>query len=95
MENIIGIKFKNIGYYKLICFLSLADLLAAEQTEIYKAKSAGSHITGHFEENDGTLKTEEGGRQDFGEINYYVTQLLSRHGYFRKYLHRMGKTAYP
>lgn len=27
-----------------------------------------------------------------GEVNYYVTQLLTGHGYFRKYLHRMGKT---
>ena len=27
------------------------DLMAAERTEIYKAKSAGSHITGHFKEN--------------------------------------------
>ena len=27
------------------------DLVAAEQTEIYKAKSAGRHITGHFREN--------------------------------------------
>ena len=26
---------------------------------------------------------------------YYVTQLLSGYGYFRKYLHRLGKTAYP
>ena len=28
-------------------------------------------------------------------MNYYVTQLLSGHGNFRKYLHRMGKTASP
>ena len=27
------------------------DLLAAEQIEIYKAKSAGSHIISHFREN--------------------------------------------
>lgn len=26
-----------------------------------------------------------------GEINYYVTQMLSGHGYFLQYLHRMGK----
>ena len=31
----------------------------------------------------------------FGEVNYYATQLLSGHGYFRKYLHRMGKYYYP
>ena len=28
----------------------------------------------------------------FAEVNYYVTQ---RHGFFRKYLHRIGKTASP
>ena len=28
----------------------------------------------------------------FGELNYYVTQILPRHGYYEKYLHRMGKT---
>ena len=28
-------------------------------------------------------------------MNYYVTKLLSGHGDFRKYLHRMGKTASP
>lgn len=28
----------------------------------------------------------------FGEVNYYLTQLLSGHGYFREYLYRMGKT---
>ncbi|KAM8707458.1 hypothetical protein ACLKA7_011527 [Drosophila subpalustris] len=27
-----------------------------------------------------------------GEVNYYLTQLLSGHGYFRKYLFRAGKT---
>ena len=31
----------------------------------------------------------------FGEENYYLTQLLSGHGYFKKYLYRMGKTASP
>ena len=31
----------------------------------------------------------------FGEVNYYVTQILSGHIYFRKYLHRMGKTTFP
>ena len=30
--------------------------------------------------------------RNFGEVNYYVTQ---GHGCFRKYLHRMGKTASP
>ena len=28
-------------------------------------------------------------------MNYYVSQMLSGHGYFRKYLHRLGKTASP
>ena len=28
-------------------------------------------------------------------MNYYVTQMPSGHGYFRKYLHAMGKTASP
>ena len=28
-------------------------------------------------------------------MNYYVTQLLSGYGYFRKYLHRISKTASP
>lgn len=27
----------------------------------------------------------------FGEVNFYLTQLLTDHGYFRAYLHRMGK----
>lgn len=31
----------------------------------------------------------------FGEVNFYVTQFLSGHGYFRKYLHRMGKVERP
>ncbi|CAK9823295.1 hypothetical protein ANTRET_LOCUS1665 [Anthophora retusa] len=30
-----------------------------------------------------------------GEVNYYFTQFLSGHGYFKKYLFRMGKTASP
>lgn len=29
--------------------------------------------------------------RDFGEVNYYATQFLSGHGYFRRYLHRIGK----
>ena len=28
-------------------------------------------------------------------MNYYVSQVLSGSGYFRKYLHRMGKIASP
>ena len=36
------------------------------------------------------MKTEEGG---LCNVNYYITQLLSGHQYFKKYLHRMGKTA--
>lgn len=31
----------------------------------------------------------------FGEVNYYLTQLLSGHGYFRKYLYRIGKCDSP
>ena len=30
-------------------------------------------------------------RRNFVEINYFLTQFLSGHGYFRQYLHRMGK----
>lgn len=30
-----------------------------------------------------------------GETNYYITQMLSGHGYFRKYLHKMGKSNTP
>lgn len=90
------------------------DLLAAERMEIYKAKSAGNHITGYFRENtiskwQQRWNEEDRGRwtaklipdirpwigRKFGEVNYYVTQMLSGHGYFRKYLHRMGKTASP
>ena len=31
----------------------------------------------------------------FGEVNYFVIQVVLGHGYFRKYLHRMGKTTSP
>ena len=31
----------------------------------------------------------------FGEVNFYLTQFLSGHGYFREYLHRMGKVEDP
>lgn len=30
-----------------------------------------------------------------GEVGYYITQMLSGHGYFRKYLHTMGKCSTP
>ena len=82
------------------------DLLAVKRTEIYKAKSAGRYITVRFRENaiikwqrrwndeDRGRETDWIGRK-FGEINYYVKQLLSGHGYFRKYLQRMGKIASP
>lgn len=33
--------------------------------------------------------------RNFGEINYFLTQFLSGHGYFRQYLHRMGKVIDP
>lgn len=34
-------------------------------------------------------------QRNFGEVNYFLTQFLSGHGYFRKYLHRMGKVDDP
>ena len=66
--------------------------------DIYKAKSAGNHITGHFREYTITKwqrrwNNEKGGRRDL--YRYYVTQMLSHHGYFRKYLHKIGKTDSP
>lgn len=33
--------------------------------------------------------------RNHGEVNYYITQMLSGHGYFRKYLHKMGKSRTP
>lgn len=30
-----------------------------------------------------------------GDVNYYLTQMLTGHGYFRKYLHKMGKCNTP
>lgn len=30
-----------------------------------------------------------------GEVNYYLTQMLTGHGYFRKYLHKIGKCRTP
>lgn len=38
--------------------------------------------------------SEWSGRK-FGEVNYYLTQLLSGHGYFCEFLHRMGKREQP
>lgn len=29
------------------------------------------------------------------ETNYYLSQILSPHGYFRKYLHTVGKVGNP
>lgn len=34
-------------------------------------------------------------RRQFGEVNYYLTQMLSGHGYFRKYLHNVNKCGTP
>ncbi|GBP17633.1 Retrovirus-related Pol polyprotein from type-1 retrotransposable element R1 2 [Eumeta japonica] len=34
-------------------------------------------------------------KKKFGETNYFLTQFLAGHGYFRKYLHRMGKINDP
>ena len=31
----------------------------------------------------------------FGEVNFYLTQFLSGHGYFRRYLYRMGRLTDP
>lgn len=31
----------------------------------------------------------------YGDVNYYLTQILSGHGYFCKYLHKMGKASGP
>lgn len=33
--------------------------------------------------------------RNHGDVDYYVTQLLTGHGYFRKYLFRIGKTDAP
>lgn len=33
--------------------------------------------------------------REYGEVTYYITQMLSGHGYFRKYLHVMGKCSTP
>ncbi|XP_073811858.1 uncharacterized protein [Musca autumnalis] len=33
--------------------------------------------------------------KNHGEVNYYVTQMSTGHGYFRKNLHRMGKCSTP
>jgi len=30
-----------------------------------------------------------------GEVDFYLTQFLTSHGYFRRYLHRMGKVSSP
>lgn len=34
-------------------------------------------------------------KRKHGEVDYYLTQLLTGHGYFREYLHRMGKCDSP
>lgn len=33
--------------------------------------------------------------REHGEVDYYMTQFLSGHGYFRKYLHTVGKAVSP
>lgn len=33
--------------------------------------------------------------RDFGDVDFYVTQLLTGHGYFRRYLHNMNKVRTP
>ena len=54
-------------------------LLAAERMEIYKVKSTGNHITGHFRETPlqngtdyGTMTVEEGGRRDLSWTEGHV-----------------------
>ena len=72
------------------------DLLAAERMEIYKAKSAENHMTYHFREDNGneTMKIEEGGSEIWrSELLRYTDAIESRK--FRRYLHRMRKTASP
>ena len=69
------------------------NLLAAEWTEIYK--TTGKH---HYK-----MATRWAARlvpdkrpwigRKFGEVNNYVTQLLLGHEYFRKYQHKIDKTA--
>ena len=75
----------------------LVDQLVAKQMEIYKAKSAGNYITGHYRENTKKRRwnDEDRGRwtsplitdirqwigRKFGEVNYYVTQMLLHHEY--------------
>lgn len=34
-------------------------------------------------------------QRNYGEVNYFMTQFLSGHGYFRRYLYRMGKVGDP
>lgn len=34
-------------------------------------------------------------KRQSGEVNYYLTQMLSGHGYFRKFLYKINKTATP
>ena len=31
----------------------------------------------------------------YGKVDYYLTLMLTGHGYFREYLHRMGKCSSP
>ena len=34
-------------------------------------------------------------KRKFGEVDYYLTQLLYGHGYFCKYMYKMGKKTWP
>ena len=110
----VGYRTVSIPAVFVIAGTISVDLLVAERTEIYKAKSAGRHITGHFRENTITKWQRRWNDEDrgswtprlipdirpwlgrkFGEVNFYVTQLLWGHWYSRKYLHKMGKAASP
>ena len=33
--------------------------------------------------------------RDYGEVNFYLTQFLTGHGYFRYYLFKLGKVSTP
>ena len=56
----------------------------------------------NFGKRYGTPRRELDERQNFFQIltagwkvNYYLTQLLSGHGYFRKYLFKLGRMTRP
>lgn len=42
-----------------------------------------------------SLRVKEWFSRKQGEVDYYITQMLSGHGYFRKYLNKLGKAEEP